>query len=136
MNNPLIEQIYDRKKESYKDIRHLHTEKTMTRRLDEIHRLINKIPVEKRVIATNKKYKLLVWEQRLLTFKKAIYLDKGAVMAMTRFTLQASDRYSWEGRADTNSIREAASKKAHILPLLNLVLIKKTDDELRQILAL
>lgn len=133
MNNPLVEQIYDKKRENYKDIRHLHTVNAMTKRLDEIKRLITKIPESKRVIRTNKKYKLLVWEQRLLTYKKAIYVDGGALMAMTRFMLQTSDKYSWEGKEDVR-VREVA-KKNHILPLLNLILIKQTDDQLRQILA-
>jgi len=133
MNNPLIEQIYDKRKDNYKDIRHLRTEKAINKRLDEIGRLINKIPASKRVMTSNKRYKCLMLEKRLLTYKKAIYTDKGPVMALIRWELQLTDKQWWQEK-ESEQEREAG-KKEHILPLLNLLLIKQTDDQLRQILA-
>ena len=132
MNNPLVEQLYDLKKANYSDIRHLHTVKSMDRRLEQLARLILKIPKEKRVY-TNKKYKRFMLERRLLGMKRALYEDKGDVMGLTRWMIQLSDRHTWEEKESIE--RRETAKKQHILPLLNLLLIKKSDDELRQLIA-
>lgn len=132
MNNPLVSQIYELRKDNYKDIRHLHTENAMTKRLATINQLISKIPPSQRVPA-NLKYKKLRIESRMILWKRVVYTTKDPCMTFTRFQMQLTDKHSYDG-PESIQVKEA-HKREQIVPLLNLELIKKSDDELRQIIA-
>ena len=130
MDNPLVNAIYERRKENYKDIRHLYTVHAMEKRLSEIKCLKTKIPTEKRNMS-NLKYKRLCIESRLITWKKCLYSDHTPAMAIFRMRLQLTDK-RW-GRCDGNA---ETLKRDHLLPLVHFDLSSKSDDELRQIIAL
>ena len=95
MNNPLISEIYELRKDNYKDIRHLYTENAMTKRLDTIKQLISKIPPSQRV-SSNLKYKKLHLESRMILWKKAVYTTKDQCMTFTRFQMELTDKRSYD----------------------------------------
>jgi len=132
MNNPLVEQIYDKQPDLYKDLRPFHSVVRLQKRRDQVRRLMAKIPKEKR-ICSNRTYWKLATESRLLGYKEAIYVDKGPVMTVTRWKLQLIDKPSFVEKEGPST--KASMKKQHTLPLLNLIHIKDTDEELRAILA-
>lgn len=129
LDNPLVDEIYDKRPDNYKDIRHLYTVNAINRRLASIKTMISKIPQSKRV-SSNKKYKNLYLESRLLLWKRAVYTTKDPVVCLTKWTLELTDkRYGNDGD-------QAALKREHTLPLLQMHMHDKTDDQLREILRL
>lgn len=131
LNNSLIDEIYDRRADNYKDIRHLYTKNAMDKRLDRIKTLVATIPPSQRK-ASNLKYKKLILESRLLQWKRHLYTDKTPSMTLFRWQLELTDK-----RYGLNDPREdnAARKREHLLPLLQMELYQKTDDQLREILV-
>ncbi len=134
MDNPLINELYELRKDNYKDLRCFHTDKAMDKRLETIKQLIAKIPPRDRV-PTNMKYKKLTLESRLLRWKKCVYVTKDPCMTLVKMQLQLSDKHSWEKGVKYSKEETESLKKQQILPLLHLELIKKTDDELRDMIA-
>lgn len=130
--NPLIGEIYDRRAANYKDIRHLVTIKAMEKRLGEVNRLITEIPIIKRV-SSNRRYKKLYLESRLIHWKRRLYSDRSVAMTLIRWQVEITDKNSWEGKEE--SVDRDRRKRDQTLQLLQLELYRKTDDELRQILA-
>lgn len=130
--NPLICEIYDRRAPNYKDIRHLVTNKAMDKRLGEVNRLITNIPAIKRV-SSNRSYKKLYLESRLIHWKRRLYNDRTVAMTITRWQVELTDKNTWERNEDP--VDRDRRKRDHTLQLLQLELYLKTDDELREILA-
>ena len=131
MDNPLIDEIYDRRANNYKDIRYLYTKNAMDKRLATIKALIAVIPSSQRK-PSNLKYKKLILESRLLQWKKHLYADKTPCMTLVRWQLELTDkRYGVDDRIEDN----ATLKRQHLLPLLQMDLSRKSDDQLREILV-
>jgi len=125
--NPLIYEIYDRR-----DIRHLVTTKAMDKRLGEVNRLITKIPAIKRV-SSNRSYKKLYLESRLIHWKRRLYNDRTVAMTIIRWQVELTDKNTWERNEEP--VDRDRRKRDQTLQLLQLGLYLKTDDELREILA-
>lgn len=124
----MIEQIYDRRADQYRDIRSIHTEKAMTKRIEEIKKFQLKIPERERN-EFNLRYKKLSLELGLLSVKRQLYTRKEP--ALTLWLVQLSDKHYYDSDDGQD---KAVLKKGHILPLLTLVLSNKSDDDLRIIL--
>jgi hypothetical protein len=129
LNNPLVEQIYDKRESLYKDLRPLNSVAKLDKRAKEVKRLREKTGRETRT------YKKLVVESCLIAYKRAVYADPdpGLVMSLTRWDLQLTDKQSWDGKEDAET--KAREKKKHTVPLLNLVHGLESDERLRAILA-
>ncbi len=129
LNNPLIDEIYELRKQYYVDIRHINTINAMTKRINTIEGMMRSIPEASRN-TRNLRYRRLYCERRFLLWKKVIYASSStSVMFFEKFELQLSQKSVGETAEQKESL-----KKSHLLPLLNLELLEKTDEQLREII--
>ena len=126
----LIEQIYTKRRDLYKDIRHLFTERSISRRLGETEKLVLRIPINQRN-ASNRKYKKLWLERRLLRWKRELYTNYIPELTLIRWRAELTDkRYGVEENVDNDQL-----KKDHTIALLELEFFTKSDAQLTEILA-
>lgn len=126
----LIEQIYTKRSSHYKDIRHLFTPKALTKRIGEVDRFIECIPVKERK-PENLRYKKLWIERRLLIWKRELYITPIPELTLVRWQVELTDkRYGNEEGEDKEKL-----KKDHLLPLLELNFYETSVDELVRMLA-
>lgn len=131
LDNPLIRELYESQEQHYADIRHLHTDSAMTKRINSLRRML--IPLTKR-INRNVKFHTLNTEYCLLRRKRELYQDNTPSLALVRWRLQLNDRYSWSDPESVEECRER--KKEHLLLLLNIDLYEKADKEILELLSI
>lgn len=133
MNNNksrLIEQIYTKRRSQYKDIRHLCTPKAITKRIDQVDRLIASMPPSERKDG-NLGWKKLWIERRLLIWKRALYTNPIPELTLVRWQVELTDKcYGIKAGRDEEEL-----KKDHLLPLLELNFYTTSEVELAHILA-
>jgi hypothetical protein len=137
--NRIIEEIYDKKKENYKDLRNFNTFKKIEKRINDVKLLISKIPKSKRT-ADNQKFKRLSIEKSLLIFKSAIY-DKQKFstqpiqVTLSRLELECLDNQWFYKEKETPDIKEERKKESTLI-LLKLIFLPKGNEQLQKILDL
>ncbi len=127
----LINTIYDRRSDNYKDIRHLTTKKKLTDRLNLIKTICSRIPENKKV-STNIVYKKYYWEAILIRMKLRVCYTEPMPLCLVpeKMVLLFNDRLL-ERRE--NNVEKASNKRITSLILLKYHLLAKSDDELQQI---
>jgi hypothetical protein len=132
-NRDLIRQLYKPVAKYYSDLRQYGTEEKMAKRMEKIKTYVKKIPVKRRN-ASNKKYRAYLNERILLHMKSAMYYGKEVppIVAVYAMDMQLHDRHSWEEK-ETPEVRDAA-KEQQIVQLMNFAFVKKSDDELRELI--
>lgn len=136
LNNPLVRQLYRKNAGLYTDLRKLNTVKRMSNRLIKLQSSINLIPGDQRK-KNNKEYRRKSLQKQVVHFKREIYREnRSPHMMLIRHLLQKTDlTMGSSSSSTTESMAEQEEKKEqHILPILNLMLIDKNNDELQSMI--
>jgi hypothetical protein len=132
----LLARYYVAKAADIYDLRRLKTRQATARRLAELKRKALAVPAGKRN-QTNAAYRRVWLNHKLLATKSLLCGYQGAppptiapYVALKRFQLEASEKYEWERET---AEERAAAKAGHTLPLLEVMFLDKSDDQLRAI---
>ena len=128
----LIEQIYEKRKDIYPDIRRFNTVPAIKNRIDAIDVLMVAIPIENR---SRPLYKKLFMEKQLLRFKGAVYTYSRQLpgnIDNTRLVLELTDK-SWCTGTETTK-KETVNKMKHITLLLHFIFIHRSNEQLQSLI--
>lgn len=129
MNKPLVKQIYAKNASLYKDLRKFDTVNKMTQRIIKLQNTIKAIPKIEQT-KRNRKYRKMALEYQMVHFKREIYREEGVPqVSLIKYILQKTSTTTTNvgGTPEEEKIK----KEQHLLPILNLMLIDKSDDELQ-----